>query len=373
MKTNDVFASNFHGFPPKRPNIVKSYFPTTGKKFALIHNDFRNQSNFYDLFEDVIKETNLGSDIEFVNIVHANNSGQLNCKNVFPPKISHLTYLISNSEFVVTSDPAIKTIAEYIDKPVVFLSSNVPHSVYKNGFDAKTFYIKPKEVKKYSFSGVENPKTINKIAPDSITRAISSITGITQPSNRSTKFIGTKYGQNSLDYIPNFFDPNNQMFKIPIPKYIRMDEHFDEINLYRALSLFPATVVTNKDINIDVLTKNRNNALMVGIDLSTGGVSESFVASLEDNNIKFSLFSSNKETIEKSRLDFLDHNVTLKDVKPEYEPKDGDKFLSSKIVLSHGEIYPCTFFAKNRIKTSEVVLEKEFLDDTSFMRIFVEK
>lgn len=149
---------------------------------------------------------------------------------------------------------------------VAYGGTSKPHYPYWRD-PAKTVLIEPHRFgKKPSYQSVEMPKTINLIPPEQIANAALSLLG-QPPVTRQSLNVGPLYNLPVIQLVPDVvMDPRVQS---PVPPIVRMDLHFSEENLAKNLQLRKCQIITNREIDIDLLTRMRPNIAAIRMEVDT--------------------------------------------------------------------------------------------------------
>ncbi len=183
---------------------------------------------------------------------------------------------------------------------------------------------------KPSYQFAENPKTINLIPPEQIVNAALSFLpflpiSLSRPPlsvSRQSLYIGETYHQPAIELVPDgIVAPTVQM---PGPLVVRMDYLFDEDKLLSNAQHRKCLVVTNREINPNLLVQLRSNLLSVRVEVDN--VSPVWITQVRKLGVPLAFFCNEKdpEKLRQKRLAYYD--ACLFD---HYVPPTRDDFLKS--------------------------------------------
>jgi hypothetical protein len=208
--------------------------------------------------------------------------------------------------------------------------------------------------KKPSYASGENVKTVDMILPESVANAALKLLGQAPCAHRSFWF-GAAYYASIVELVPNVVvGPHVQTGG---PLVIRMDYHFDEKILAQNLSLRQCAIITNREIDVNLLMQFKPNIASIRIEID--GVSPDWIKKVKRTGIPMGVFAleTDPKKIVEMRLRFADACLFDLFVPPtkqefeksvlEYQNKSLDipinfntlQFKTNKFLLSDGKVY----------------------------------
>lgn len=347
------------GLKIDKPFIYEKYFPLSVQKYITI-NFVTKDSKTYDYGQEVV---NILYDIfnplgyTIVQIGDKNEKPFINCYHTFgQTTINQLAYIIKNSSLHIGVDSFSSHLAGHYNIPCVILFSNNYIDCCKPFWGNKDnqIFIEPfrKQGIKPSFSFTENPKSINTIAPEKIAEAAVKLKNISYNYQYKTVLLGIHYYHKLIEMYPDQpVDPRQFNSESII---IRMDYNFNLEVLKKQLQISKCTIVTDKEIDVEIL-KNYKNNIMEIVCLINDDSLVNFVNNLFKLNFRFTLLSyKSEEEVNKLKIHYMEKNLIIKKEKsePEIISKNPDKkfyYKSSKLILAKNKFYPSySAFLKNK-------------------------
>ena len=338
------------GIKIDKPQIETSFFPIDCDKYITLHASSGMEAKNYDYFKDVIdlihphlesnniKIIQIGDikDKKLDNCTHYN--GTTNLKQTF--------YLIKNSLLHLGNDSFSSHVASGFNKKIVCLYS----VLFKEccgpywGNEEDHVLLEPSRIKrKPSFSGNENPKTVNEIDPEEIASGVLNLLGLDHQTEKvKTIHIGKEYHAPSLAVIPNHIMPDT--FAKGQPINIHGDECFDEQNIAKWARTRRANIFLDKEMNINYLSVVRKNINQINYIVSTG-TDLKYIKAINKLGFPVQLLCKDKTIIDETRIKFFDWEVKEYTL-PQKKDLDNSKLLcdnsyyqNSRKIISNGKIY----------------------------------
>lgn len=355
MHLVEAYATNC-GLKIDKPFILEKYFPLDLEKF-ITFSCSSEQPKTYDYWPDV-------SDIILPYLKNENISilqiGR-QADKIFPGAFStngqatpnHMAYLIKRSLLHFGTDDFSNHIANIYDKRIVSLYSNSISNNFKPYFGDRSKHKlieSPRSGNRPTCAQMENPKTINQIKPEEIACEILDSLNIKHKIKYKTLFMGHSYFNKIVETVPNQAVNITNLRASNI--IVRMDFFFNEEFLIKQLQVCPCSIVTNKPINIKILTDFKKNVkeLVYFID---EGHDPQFVDSLQKKAINYALLSrESEEDLEKYKIYYMDYGIIYSKKIPVNELLNKNENLfykSSKLTLSDGKMYPSRYAYENNL------------------------
>ena len=178
--------------------------------------------------------------------------------------------------------------------------------------------------------------------------------------------------------IPDFISDENFLQNQSINLRLDYIDDLDAKVLLYWLKNRKVNIITNKDLNIDLLKSYRQNIVAVTA-MASESITTNFVKLCKSIGVKINLYCDNKEKFKDHKFKFLDweleQDFSDEEVIPTLEKfSKSSKYHSSKIIISKGKKYPCkaAFLAGKTldINGNNAILNKEFEKEIEFFKIF---
>ena len=229
---------------------------------------------------------------------------------------------------------------------------------------------------KHTYSGQEEPKTINNIKPERIAKEVFNLLDIKFDYPYETIFTGEKYAKNQIEYIPSQAI-NVQNLNVD-SLIVRMDLKFNEKLLSDQLSLGPCSIITNKPIDVKLI-KHYKPRISQFVYMLDKGHSKEYVQTLFDEGVQCLLLSEAKgQALSDLKLEYLDYGTIYEERRGKKEDikdlkgKDLDKvyYKSSRYLIYNGKIYLNFASMREGLTVSSVGNHppQKILDDEDFWR-----
>lgn len=384
MHLVESYATNC-GLKIDKPYIFEKFFPLGFEKYITFETS-TDPAKDYDYWNDVINPLLPELEKKGIAIVQIGKAGS---KHVQPcasaigiTNKNQDAYIIKNSLLHFGVDGYLTQLAGMYDRKIVCLYSN------NNKNDIKPYWGDPEKQiliesdrggKKPSFASVENPKTINMIMPEVVSKAISKLLNLEYNFNYTTIEFGSNYSNKIVETVPNQIVSAQQMGINSI--IVRMDFVFDEDKLEEQLKHSQCSIVTDKAIREDIIVKYKPQIKEV-IYYIDENHDPKFVDTLQKNAVGFALFSDlSEEVIEPIKIHYMDYGIIhRKEIPPYEELKKKEKiyYRSSKLTLSAGKMYPSKAAylqekpVKDQFEVTEVIDNEEFWKEADYF-CFLEK
>lgn len=373
-----------------KPYVYKNFFPIPFEKYIIFCPNFKVPAKEYNYFQDVINmifpfleknnikivQISQGNNIQYDKVINLNNQITL----------SQTAYLISNAMLFFGCDGYESQIAGAENIPMALINSI---SYFENTgpfFGSRDKQKRLESFKKIgnqkaSFNGQENPKSINLIKPEEIANSIFESLNINFKIPFESHFFGKKYSHNSIqEVVPN---SKNMLFHPESIVEIRADEEYDEEAFLFLLSNYKKSIiVTDKEINLDILFKLKPNIQMFVFKVKEKNYSE-YLNKVKNCGINVFLISDmSEDQINKEKINYYEfgniHKVDEQNKEIiESIRKEIDIFYyrSAKITSSKNNLY-YSMAAKNKniplkntFEYQKVIDTPEFWNNLDFFTI----
>jgi len=364
-----------------RPTIDECFYPILEKKYICISQNSTSASKSYDYYDDVMFHLKPYLDDNKISVIELGSSGKPQIYYSKPyTHINHLhsSYVLKKCLMYVGNDNLYSHISSHYGKSVVspynysYVDTEKPYWSNKGNLRI----IEPPIKKRPFFIDQENPKSINLVHPEEISKEVLSSLNIEhQLDTVSTLFTGELYLDKSLDIIPGKYNPN--ALKIDCTPNVRMDKSFDLDFLLKCKEIKSFNIVTDQLISIDILNylKDNINGISVFIDHQTR---KEDVELIQSSGCALKLLTLESENLSELRLKFIDlnvieYNLNFPDL-PEIPNDSTIKFLSKRNIISDGSVYN-SYYSLALGRNSHTIDQskiKDFKEDIHFCRVFKE-
>ena len=376
------------GVKVSRPYLDRYFLPIKNDNYIIIDTRCKNANGEYDYFNDVLdlikpylKETN----IDIFQIATDKNI-KLACDKCFITiNKKQENYLISKAKLLISNENYSLHIASVFNTKSIGLYSlfnpNNTRPVWNKDSQIILESHRDGNLPSYGRSN-ELPKTINFISPYAIAKNILDSLGIVNDLGRfELVHLGKSFNQKIVEIVPDFISDANFMKERSINLRLDYVSNLNSSVFNYWITNRKVNIITNKDININMIAPYRNNILLMTIMLSEN-ISEKFLKHCKSIGLKLKIFCDVKDKLEEYRFKFLNWEVH-QDFENECVLNKLDtlsqksKFISSKILISKGKQFSCkaNYFANKHLDNSEesVILSKEFEQEIEFFKIYNER
>jgi hypothetical protein len=332
------------GLKINKPFIDDLYFPVIFDKYITFSTENHKSKQWDHLQEciDLLKPVLNKEGIDIVEI--GSNNEKIN--NVMSLKgvtnANHWSYIIKKSMAHFGPENFISQLCSLFNIPSVVLFSNTSpeytRPMWSNENNKEVLLTPDKKDWKPSFSGEENPKTINSISAESVIFEVLKMLGIKNSFNQMNIInTGPHYHKKLVEIIPDF-SPDVNFFPRSLLN-IRMDYHFNEQALPAFANNRKIAIISDKQIDINILTsiKPALERLILKIDESSD---EEYIKKIKSIRIPLTLVAKEKSNLSMVRLRFFDFKIeeenkkTKKDLDNIKNICDTTRYKSSKHIFS---------------------------------------
>jgi hypothetical protein len=376
------------GVKVSRPYLDRYFLPIKNDNYIIIDTRCKNANGEYDYFNDVldlIKPYLKEANIDIFQIA-ADKNIKLACDKCFITiNKKQENYLISKAKLLISNENYSLHIASVFNTKSIGLYSlfnpNNTRPVWNKDSQIILESHRDGNLPSYGRSN-ELPKTINFISPYAIAKNILDSLGIVNDLGRfELVHLGKSFNQKIVEIVPDFISDANFMKERSINLRLDYISNLNSSVFNYWMTNRKVNIITNKDININMIAPYRNNILLMTIMLSEN-ISEKFLKHCKSIGLKLKIFCDVKDKLEGYRFKFLNWEVH-QDFENEGVLNKLDtlsqksKFISSKILISKGKQFSCkaNYFANKHLDNSEesVILSKEFEQEIEFFKIYNER
>lgn len=376
------------GVKISKPYLDRHFLPINSDNYIIIDTRNKYQIGEYDYFADVldlIQAYLTENKIEVFQFA-TNDNQKLKCSKCFISitkkqenyLISKAKLLISNENYTLHSASIfnIKSIGLYS----LFRPENT-RPVWNK--DSQVILESNRDSNLPSYGTLkETPKTINFISPYLIAKNILDCLNIKNDLHKfELVYLGKNFNQKILEIVPDFLSSEDFMRDKSINLRLDYVKNLQAQVFNYWIQNRKVNIITDKDINVNLLYPNKNNILLITVMMSPY-ISENFLKTCKSFGIKIKIFCDDKDKIDEYRFKFLDWDIH-KDFDENKKINDLEnisaksKFISSKILISRGKQFSCkaNYLLNKHLDKSEehVILSSEFEKEIEFFKIYNER
>ena len=370
-----------------KPYLDRSFIPIPYDRFIIFDTRCVSKEGKYDFFEEVLnlirpylKENNIKC-IQFCT----DEDKKLSCDKTYI-KIAKKQefYLISKCDFLVSNDNYSLYACSVFNRNSLGLYSVFPSKsnapVWNK--DKQIIIESDRDGNNPTYNQLkETPKTINFINPYEIAVKLLNKLNIKNSLDK-TKLVhlGENYNQKIVEIVPDFTSSNDFLKGNSINLRLDLMKEMNGSVFHYWLSNRKVNILTNKDLNINLLKAFKQNVIGITIILSPD-VSEGFLKACKSLGLQIQVYCSEAERINDYRFKFLDwdveedYNESLK-INKIKDLNKNSKYVSSKNIFSKGKIYPSKaayLQDKPLVKSgNHVILNEEFEKELEYFKIYNE-
>ena len=376
------------GVKISQPYLDRYFLPIRNDNYIIIDTRCKNATGEYDYFNDVldlIKPYLKQANIDIFQIATDKNI-KLACDKCFITiNKKQENYLISKARLLISNENYSLHIASVFNIKSIGLYSlfnpNNTRPVWNKNSQIVLESHRDGNLPSYGRLN-ESPKTINFISPYVIAKNILDSLGIANDLDRFELIhLGKSFNQKIVEIVPDFISDANFMKDRSINLRLDYVTNLNSSVFNYWVSNRKVNIITDKDININMVAPYRNNILLMTVMLSEN-ISEKFLKHCKTIGLKLKIFCDDKDKLEEYRFKFLNW-----DIHQDFENEgalnklinlsENSKFISSKILISKGKQFSCkaNYFANKHLDNREesVILSKEFEQEIEFFKIYNER
>jgi len=376
------------GVKVSQPYLDRYFLPVGNDNFIIIDTRCKNATGEYDYFNDVfelIKSYLKRLNIEVFQIATEKNL-KLACDKCFITiNKKQENYLISKAKLLVSNENYSLHIASVFNTKSIGLyslyNSNNTRPIWNK--NSQIILESDRDGNLPSYGQLkESPKTINFISPYVIAKNILNSLGISNDLERfELVHLGKSFNQKIVEIVPDFMSDANFMKDKSINLRLDYVTNLNSSVFNYWVSNRKINIITDKDININMIAPYRNNILLITVMLSAN-ISEKFLKQCKTIGLKLKIFCDDKDKLEEYRFKFLNWEVN-EDFENEgvlnklSNLSEKSKFISSKLLISKGKQFSCkaNYLSNKHLDNHEeyVILSKEFEQEIEFFKIYNER
>jgi len=359
----EVYAKDL-GAKIGKAKITEHFHPIPEEKYITFFKEDPNQVNQYEYWEIVFSLLNPFFQKYKIKAL------EIYDKKTQSPKQNN--FLIKNSELYLGTANYFMSTADIYKKPsVCLLSNSYPSNInskYCKIINPDFSSIKP------SFASQENKKRINEILPENVAQSVLDKLNIKEKIKFKTLRMGSRYNQDLVEIVPNFFFPHQDLINKNIN--IKSNIHFDKVNIINWCKHSNVNLFLDKVMDDDTIDSCTNLKQVIfnykpehqKLDLS------SFIKKLKNNKINLVIEVQDEKMFSDVSLKYFDHNVIKKNnTEAEDIPNTECKFLSKKRFVSEGKIFNSEFSSKTLDNTNKFIYNEASKLEIESLYLYVEE
>jgi hypothetical protein len=371
-----------------QPHVDRLFMPIKNENFIIIDTRSKYENGEYDYFLDVydlVKRYLKEYDVDVYQFA-TEKSVKIPCTKCFITiNKKQEAYLISKAKLIVANENYSLHLASIFNTKSIGL-----YSIY-NAENTRPIWNKQSQIVLESDRDgnlptynqlSEKPKTINFISPYVIAKNILDQLNIPNELGKlELVHIGKNYSHKVIEVVPDFISDENFLKDKQINLRLDYVKSLSLNVLNYWLANKKVNLITDKDINVNLLVPHRGNIQLLTVILSEN-ISEKFLKQCKSIGLKIKLYCDVKDKLNEYRFKFLDWEIE-KDFTEESEFKkipnltENCKFISSKVLVSKGKQFSCkaNYLINKNIDNREesVILSEEFEKELDFFKIYNER
>ena len=355
------------GLEIDNPTISEQFFPTACEKYVCFHASSKDNLRDYDYWEEVksllepyfkklkLKTVQIGLEKDPSFSCDIDLRGKTNMRQ--------MAYVVKKSDLFMGVDSFPAHLAGFFNKKMVSIYSNsfaaCVRPYWGNRKNQKIIETERPNGEKPSFSFNENPKTVNRIKPETMANAALELLGV-EKLKYKTIFMGEVCKQKYLEIIPTQkTDVTNENIDV------RMDVEHNEDVLKYILQKNEVEVSTSKAISEELLISKRIKKIIYKSDKFDAN----FIELTKRHAVPTSLICTSKKNISRERVKFFDFLINdsqedeiIKQNKERFGDHDLDKLRikSGKKTVCGDKIYETFFDFKGRENSDDFFLDLDW-------------
>jgi len=303
-----------------KPWIYKKFFPLPfDEKYITLQPFSKGPAKNYKYWQDVIDiifRPLQENGIRIVQLGLPNEPIINGCVDLRGrTSFNQLSYLVGNAEMHVGADSCCTHFASGENKKIVSLYSIMPDKncgpYWSDRRDVCCINAKRKAKKKPSYNYLSDDNTINQISPEDISENIFKLLDIFNPYPFKTIYTGNLYQDRRVHLVPYEFVTNVGELGVD-SLIIRMDLEFNEEVLKNQLQISQCSIITDKEIEISLLSENKKN-IKEFVYLVSKETNPEYFTKLIEAGCKFQLMTMlDDKDFNEIKLDYLDFGAIQK-------------------------------------------------------------
>lgn len=297
--------------------LLEKFYPLPDNKpYILIHGSSGMPGKNYPYFNEVMDILTQILSNNGINIYQIGGKDDIPIKHCIHlqglTSLHQTNYLIRKALLLIGNDSWTSHRAGALNIPIVELfgtTSESNHSPYQ--YNPRSIFLSSHRFdRKPSFLPNEAPLTIGLIPPEKIVNAVLKILGGNFQIHRKSFLIGQAYHLNIVEWVPDtLMNPDFLKGQPLICRYdlLNVARNENEQFLGHALQNRPINIVTNKEINLNLLLQFKKQIVMINFEINENHNPE-YVKLIKKtgNKIRFFTKEQDKEKVSNLRFKFFD-------------------------------------------------------------------
>jgi hypothetical protein len=296
----EEYAKNL-GVRVGHPVLDRHFYPLPVDKYITIDSSHNLPACQYPYWAKVIEALRVSlndKEIRIVRIISPDDkTTQGEDLSISSLTIKQINYVISNSLFHFNTGSFTSHMAAAYDIPQVSIYSNMLAEYIRPIKTDRSMNIQA-ELKnnKPSFSAQEKDPVINSVFPDKIISAANFLEpNLISPPDTKVIRIGNLYNHNLFEIVPDFWHDVPELRGRLLN--VRMDFHFNEKILESWLKTNHCSLITDRQISIDLIRKYKRNVPFINFFNKSGSFPDKkYLEELKKAGVQFKLYSEEKRS-----------------------------------------------------------------------------
>jgi hypothetical protein len=297
--------------------LIERFYPLENPKYILAQTGSGMVGKNYPYYAEVMELIGPILKANKIDVVQVGDIKDLLIPNAIDLRgktsISQTNYLLARSMMLLGNDSFLQHRAGDINIPVVICMGPTDYSVHSAHFKhPNSIYISSHRWgKNPSFASQENPASIATIRPEEIANAVLKIFNVKAEIPRQSIFFGSIYNQQIIEWVPDAVIDANFLPKQAFIARHDYTDNSDSTNiLYNVLQNRPLNILTDKELNIDILKQLKTNVSIINFEIKEDSNIE-YVKSLKQSGLKVRFLSKEKDAEKLSNLRLKYFDITL--------------------------------------------------------------
>ena len=372
------------GLKISKPYVDESFYPLAEDKYIVIDTRSSYQYGTYDYYRDVvdlIKKYLQKHNIKIFQFANENSSKLQGEKCFIKLNKKQENYILKRSLLLVSNENYTLYTSSILNIQSIGLysifTSESKSPVWNR--DKQIIIESDRLGNLPSYNELkETPKSINLIDPYEVARKILEVLKIKNDLCKfELKHLGQSYNQKIVEIIPDFISEQNFLQNQSINLRLDYVNDLDVKVLQYWLSNRKVNIITDKDMNINILKHFKDNIVAITI-MTSDDISKDFLKLCKRIGLNVKIYCDKKERFDEFKFKFLDWEVekdfSEENILSKLEKTDNLKYISAKTLFSKGKAFPSkAAYLQNKELDSngnDVIFYPELEQEIEFFKIY---
>lgn len=285
------------GLKIKKQFLLEKFYPVSADKYICVQCGSGQAAKNYPYWVEVlglIHKILKDNGISIVQIGRDDPPLPYCINELNKTDIQQTNYVLARALLLASNDSWTAHRAGYLGVPLVelFGSTSIKnHAPYEYEAEKVIFLESHRFNKNPSFQSQEHPSTIALIPPEVVANSILKLLNINHTIDLKSLFFGPLYQQSIIELIPNCVFP--PQYQVPNPLVIRMDYEFNEEMLIENLKIRKCIIITNKEINPNILGTFKDNIALLRVEIDK--IDQKWIKLIKRIGLNVAYFSLEKD------------------------------------------------------------------------------